>query len=65
MCYNYSNVDLNIVCLAAQMWNLATNLSLMIVDKVPSSDQKWECYLLLTFYKSALLEPLLVLWQVL
>ena len=32
---------------AAQMWNLATYLPLMIGDKVPQGDKYWECYLLL------------------
>ena len=42
-------VMLTFVCvyIAAQMWTLATNLPLMIGYKVPPSDQKWECYLLL------------------
>lgn len=29
------------------MWALAINLPLMIGDKVPTTDEKWECYLLL------------------
>lgn len=32
---------------AAQMWALAINLPLMIGDKVPLNNEKWECYLLL------------------
>lgn len=32
---------------AAQMWNLAINLPLMIGDKIPSHDEKWECFLFL------------------
>ena len=32
---------------AAQMWVLAINLPLMIGDKIPSTDEMWECYLLL------------------
>ena len=31
---------------AAQMWNLAIHLPLMIGDTVPSDDEKWECFLL-------------------
>ena len=33
--------------IAAQMWNLAVYLPLMIGDKVPNGDKKWECYLVL------------------
>lgn len=29
------------------MWALSINLPLMIGDKVPPTDEKWECYLLL------------------
>ena len=32
---------------AAQMWNLAINFPLMIGDKIPSRDEKWECFLFL------------------
>ena len=32
---------------AAQMWNLATYLPLLIGDRVPHNDNHWECYLLL------------------
>ena len=32
---------------AAQMWNLAVNLPLIIGDKVPVDDPNWECFLLL------------------
>ena len=32
---------------AAQMWNLAISLPLMIGDTVPPTDDKWECFLLL------------------
>ena len=31
---------------AAQMWNLAIHLPLMIGDTVPLDDEKWECFLL-------------------
>lgn len=33
--------------LAAQLWNLAINLPLMIGDKIPLDDEHWECFLLL------------------
>lgn len=33
--------------IAAQMWNLAINLSLMIGDTIPQDYYKWECFLLL------------------
>ena len=33
--------------LAAQMWNLAINLLLMIGNKIPLDDEHWECFLLL------------------
>lgn len=33
--------------IAAQMWNLAVYLPLMIGDKVPNGDKEWECYLVL------------------
>ena len=33
--------------LAAQMWNLAINLPLMIGNKIPLDDEHWECFLLL------------------
>ena len=32
---------------AAQMWALAINLPLMVGDRVPPDDEKWECFLLL------------------
>lgn len=32
---------------ASQMWVLAINLPLMIGDKVPPEDERWECFLLL------------------
>lgn len=33
--------------LAAQLWNLAINLPLMIGNKIPLDDERWECFLLL------------------
>ena len=33
--------------IAAQMWNLAVYLPLLIGDKIPTDDDHWECYLLL------------------
>lgn len=33
--------------IAAQMWNLAINLPLMIGSKIPVDDEHWECFLLL------------------
>ena len=33
--------------IAAQMWNLAINLPLMIGDKIPYDDENWECFLFL------------------
>ncbi len=32
---------------AAQMWNLAINLPLIIGNKVPFDDENWECFLVL------------------
>lgn len=32
---------------AAQMWVLAINLPLMIGDKVPNGNEKWDCFLIL------------------
>lgn len=33
--------------IAAQMWILAINIPLLIGDKVPHGNQKWECFLVL------------------
>lgn len=33
--------------LASQMWNLALLLPLMIGDKIPEDNLKWECFLML------------------
>ena len=35
------------LCTAAQMWNFATYLPLLIGDKIPEDDPMWECHLLL------------------
>ena len=32
---------------ASQMWNFAVLLPLMVGDKIPEDDTKWECFLLL------------------
>ena len=38
---------MRLVLVAAQMWNLMANLSVMIGHKVPRGDGKWECFLFL------------------
>ena len=35
------------IILAAQMWNLAINLPILIGDKIPSEDDNWDFFLLL------------------
>ena len=39
--------DVHILIIAAQMWNLAINLPLMIGNAVPQENDMWECFLLL------------------
>lgn len=48
-CELYSCISLinTLYIIAAQMWALAINLPLMIGDKVPPNNEKWECFLLL------------------
>ena len=36
-----------LISTAAQMWNLAINLPLMIGEKIPKDNEHWECFLLL------------------
>ncbi len=40
-------MHLNLTHTAAQMWNLAINLPVMIGHKIPIDDDNWECFLLL------------------
>ena len=42
-----NHIMLSLHHIAAQMWNFAIYLPLMVGDQIPSDDSDWECYLLL------------------